>query len=179
MLHFPVCLEILVRYNTILSSLLPCYAGSTLHPSTEATRITSAGLSSAIQTLKMRKVAASNLQPVNKQHVQHDVNNDKFNTHTCTPSPPLSFLHSAAPSIPKLLLEKQSFSNVAHLKQPTEFDFTCHQWALLLVINWRGFGFKQETHLQSTEVTSGSQAASQSIAGHLLPPEVAYSVLPF
>lgn len=84
MLHFPVCLEILVRYNTILSSLLPRYTGSTLHPPTKVTRITSTGVSSAIQTLnlEMRKVAPSNLQPVNKQHVQHDVNTDKFNTHT-------------------------------------------------------------------------------------------------
>lgn len=89
MLHFPVHLEILVRYNTILSSLLPRNVGSPSHPPTKATRITSTGVSSAIQTLnsKTRKVAPTNSQPVKKQHVQHDVHTDKFNTHTCTQFP--------------------------------------------------------------------------------------------
>lgn len=54
MLHFPVHLEILVRYNTILSSLLPRNVGSPSHPPTKATRITSTGVSSAIQTLNSK-----------------------------------------------------------------------------------------------------------------------------
>lgn len=38
-LHFPVCLEILVRYNTISSSLLPSYVRSHFHPDIKATII--------------------------------------------------------------------------------------------------------------------------------------------